>query len=141
MNVAASGSGAGTSDGASQTIVYSDPETGQSHTISDPQFVADKSDVGPLGTLMATPLSGQNGQVAVTYTVDDGDLAFLARGQQAHETYQFTITDSQGAATTETVTVTLTGGDHAPVATNDAYSIAENNTLSVDVGGRRAGQR
>jgi VCBS repeat-containing protein len=64
-----------------------------------------------------------------TVTYDSGAIfADLDAGQTATDTFTYTITDAQGLTSTATATVTITGvtQNAAPVAADDALTLAEN---------------
>ncbi|KAF0190280.1 MAG: outer membrane adhesin-like protein, partial [Gammaproteobacteria bacterium] len=76
-----------------------------------------------------------------------GEFDFLAAGATTTDTFNYTISDAQGATDTATVTVTITGVNDAPVAVADTNSIAEDalfvtgnvllNDTDVDTGDTR----
>ncbi|WP_040310025.1 cadherin-like domain-containing protein, partial [Asticcacaulis biprosthecium] len=72
-----------------------------------------------VGTLTAsvTPAGkGGGGTVNWTFSVDNDDIQFLAVGQTLTQTYDVTVSDGW-ASDTETVTITITGTNDAPVLT------------------------
>jgi VCBS repeat-containing protein len=72
-----------------------------------------------------------DGQV-VTY---DAGAAFegLAEGETATDIITYTVSDSHGALSTATVTVTVTGANDGPVAADDAAAVAEGGSAVIDV--------
>ena len=74
---------------------------------------------------ISTAPSKGSGSIAAdgTYTFDPGsDFQNLAVGETEDVTFQVTVTDGEGAQDVKTVTVTVTGTNDAPVATNDPGS-------------------
>ncbi|MBT7759690.1 MAG: tandem-95 repeat protein [Rhodospirillaceae bacterium] len=72
------------------------------------------------------------GQVAWDFAIDDADIDDLAEGQVLSQSYDVTIEDGQGGAATQTVTVTITGTNDAPVAMDDiGFSTLEDTPLSI----------
>ncbi|QKV57522.1 MAG: hypothetical protein HT580_09985 [Dechloromonas sp.] len=100
---------------------------------------------------VATSVAGTYGSVSIaadgsyTYTLDNSKpmVQALARGQSVTDTFTYTITDSQGATSSTTLTITVNGANDAPVITvragdADSASLTEtnsglivSNTLSV----------
>jgi VCBS repeat-containing protein len=71
-----------------------------------------------------------------TYTMDSttGSAADkLTAGDTFTETFEATVTDDKGATDTQTVTVTITGTNDAPVATVDTGAVYESSSVTVDV--------
>ncbi|WP_162847600.1 tandem-95 repeat protein, partial [Marinomonas communis] len=70
-----------------------------------------------------------------TYSFDPGsDFDDLAAGATRAVTFTYTATDNNGAVSNpQTVTITVTGTDDAPVASDDAQSTGENTVLSSSV--------
>ena len=66
-----------------------------------------------------------NGDGTVTYTPDPN--------WNGVDTFSYTVSDGRGGTDTATVTVTVTAVNDAPVATDDADSIGEDGSSSVDV--------
>ena len=67
-----------------------------------PQFTAETS-------------HGLGGEVTWSYQVDNGSVQFLRAGQTVTETYAVTVSDGHGGLATQTITVTITGTEDAPV--------------------------
>jgi VCBS repeat-containing protein len=110
-------------ESSSGSIAFSDIETADTHTASfTPQ------DSGYLGTFSLDPLSesGGSGSVGWHFTVNNADVQFLAQGQSLIQTYHVFITDDNGAATLQDVTVAVEGTNDAPTAVNE--------TVITDVG-------
>jgi len=92
---------------ASGSIAFSDVDAGDTHAVS----VAPQ-DVGYLGALVATVIGGQ---VDWTFTVNDGALDGFGAGETVLQSYDVTVDDGNSGTATETVTITLTGTNDAPV--------------------------
>jgi len=102
---------------------FSDVDAGDTHTIS-----FDFSGALP-GTEGAVT---DNGDGTYTYTVQN-DYDFLAVGETVEETaFTYTVTDSQGASSTNTVSVVIEGRNDAPVA-SAVSAIAEEDGPAVTV--------
>ncbi len=96
------------------------------------------------GAYGALALNGNSGQW--TYTLDngtngvDGAVQTLADGETATDTFTVRVTDDKGGFDEQTVTITITGTNDAPVITSavQADDVAEDGTLvamgSVDAG-------
>ena len=88
-------------------------------------------DIGDVHTYTVTPLAPGQGSVSIdsntgVYTFDPGaDFQSLAQGATAMVTFDVMITDNNGASDTETVTVTITGANDAPIAQDDAITAIE----------------
>ncbi|MEZ5644406.1 MAG: Ig-like domain-containing protein [Burkholderiaceae bacterium] len=96
---------------------------------------------------VGTALAGSNGGL---FTVNaDGTVSFdpngqfdaLAPGATATTTVSYTISDGAGGTDTATITVTVTGINNAPVATDNVYTVGEDdagaslgNVISGDTG-------
>ena len=80
---------------------------------------------------------------AVVSITDEGVLTYdptsaagaqaIAQGEQADDTFTYTIKDVPGGEATGTVTVTLTGANDAPSATDDLINMDEEATHSSDL--------
>src|SRR5690606_22298625 len=55
----------------------------------------------------------------------NGAFEYLGAGEQATLVFSYTITDDHGAASTATVTITVTGVNDAPTANNDSLTVDE----------------
>lgn len=82
-------------------------------------------DAGYVGVFTAAIESdsrqGEQGAVVWQFIVGDGDLDFLAEGEELNQQYVITVEDAHGAFVEKTVTVTLFGKDDAPIA-KDTYA-------------------
>ena len=90
---------------------------------------------------VATSVAGTYGSVSIAadgsyaYTLDNSKptVQALARGQSVTDTFTYTITDSQGATSSTTLTVTVNGANDAPIITvragdADSASLTETNS-------------
>ena len=68
-----------------------------------------------------------NNGTDVTYT-PDADF-------NGSDNFTYTVSDGQGGTDTATVAVTVNPINDVPLATNDAYQVAQDNSLSVDIAG------
>src|SRR6202000_3377743 len=62
------------------------------------------------------------GAVGVAFAAADGAFDFLSAGETLTVTYNVTVTDAQGAASSQPVTFTVTGTNDAPVLNADTSS-------------------
>ncbi|MCC9607773.1 Ig-like domain-containing protein [Blastopirellula sp. JC732] len=65
----------------------------------------------------------------------NGSFASLAEGETAEESFTYSVADGSGLMSTSTVVITITGVDHAPVTSDDAYETAEDAPLSIPAAG------
>ena len=78
--------------------------------------------------------SNGSGKLKWTFSEDDRDFDFLAKGETIVLTYEITLKDNHGGSTKKTVTLTVTGTDDKPVfATTSGATLSEqaNKTLSL----------
>ena len=114
-------------DAANGVLVNdTDVDAGSTRTVTAVQGVT--ANVGTATTLAS-------GAVVTLNT--DGSYDFvpgetLGVGETANEVINYTITDDQGATSTSTLTITVTGVNDAPIATADTNAVTEDATLSVD---------
>ena len=66
----------------------------------------------------------------VSYSAQDG-FANLAEGETTTETFDYTVSDKLGATDRGQATVTITGGNDAPVASDDHITISEEQILEA----------
>ena len=98
-------------------ILFADVDGGGSYTaniVSNPAPGAEPY-LGSISPVITQPMGGQPGTVDWTFTVNDSALDFLAAGQQVVQRYTLTIEDGAGGTATETMEITLTGANDAPV--------------------------
>ncbi len=78
--------------------------------------------------------SNGSGKLKWTFSEDDRDFDFLAKGETLVLTYEITLRDNRGGTNKETVKITITGTDDKPVfATTAGATLSEqaNKTLSL----------
>ncbi|WP_424971444.1 tandem-95 repeat protein, partial [Dinoroseobacter sp. S76] len=92
-------------------LAASDADTGASLTWSGGETTA-------LGVFAIT------GDGAWSYTLDNDAAQALAAGQEVTETTEVTVSDGQGGSATQTLSVTITGTNDAPVVTSGADDAA-----------------
>jgi len=69
-----------------------------------------------------------------TFDYNPGDkFNYLAVGETATDTFEYTISDGHGGTNTATVTITITGANDVPTAVADTYTIGEDESLSPTV--------
>ena len=61
---------------------------------------------------------------AYTYTLTDSALDSLDNGQQATDTYVYTLSDGQGGSDTATLTITINGADEITVSVSEGTGVA-----------------
>jgi len=72
---------------------------------------------GALSTTMLDPATGDtDGQYEWDFALDNGAVDFLASGETLTLVYDVAATDDHGVSDTQTVTITITGVDDAPLA-------------------------
>lgn len=94
----------------SGVITFSDADTGDLHQAS---FVAQGADYRGSFTLGALDQDGN--AVGWNFSIDDAVLDNLGAGETLTQVYLVTIADGHGGSTSQSVTVTLTGTNDAPV--------------------------
>ncbi|HWL35607.1 MAG TPA: Ig-like domain-containing protein [Frankiaceae bacterium] len=101
--------------------------------------LANDSDAEGALTITGIDTTGTSGQVTnnndgtVTYN-PNGAFEDLANGEDEDDTFTYTVTDSNGATDTATVTIDVNGINDAPVAASDAASAGENSSgVAVNV--------
>jgi VCBS repeat-containing protein len=71
---------------------------------------------------------------AGTYTYNpNGKFNSLPAGQQASDTFTYTVSDGHGGIATATVTITITSANQPPVANNDTASVNEDDPSGVTI--------
>lgn len=109
-------------------------------SLLDLAFDVTPPDVPDTKTVVRVDGSGLQGSVAVAeggtgviYT-PGGTLLDLAFGESAVETFTYTMRDALGLESTATVTVNVSGVNHAPTALDDVAAAAENSApVTIDV--------
>uniref|UniRef100_UPI003013AE46 VCBS domain-containing protein n=1 Tax=Methylobacterium nigriterrae TaxID=3127512 RepID=UPI003013AE46 len=122
---------AGSGTRAAATLSFADVDLNDTHTVSGSLTSAAWSAGAalPVGTasalvsaltLTATNSTGTGaGSVTAAFALADTPAAFLAAGETLTATYDVTVTDNHGAASTRPVAFTLTGTNDAPVLAPD----------------------
>jgi VCBS repeat-containing protein len=87
---------------------------------------------GGLGTfsLSLTENSG-SGQVPWTFSVDNGAVQSLGRGQYITETFVVQLADHHGGNATQNVTITIGGVNDAPAIAHAALTISQGHTVTL----------
>src|SRR5438132_1218931 len=75
-----------------------------------------------LDPLTPDSTGGVTGSVGWHFSVTIGRVECMAAGQQLTQKYDVTIDDGHGGATPQTVTITITGSNDAPVITSAAQA-------------------
>ncbi|MEK6788342.1 MAG: Ig-like domain-containing protein [Pseudomonadota bacterium] len=91
-------------------------------------------DVSTFGLLPGATVTGTYGTLAISadgsysYRVDaeDADFLALAKGESATESFTYQVSDSRGVSDKATITIDVTGANHAPVAVDDVGFAAVN---------------
>ena len=100
---------------------------------------ANDTDVDLGDTRKVTQVSGRPGAKGsvsvdangnVSYSAQDG-FASLAKGQTTTETFDYTVSDKLGATDRGQATVTITGGNDAPVGADDRIVVSEEQILEA----------
>src|SRR5262249_47687986 len=99
---------------AAGAITFSDVDLTDTHTVT---FTPDGNNY--LGTFTPTlahdATGGSTGIVGWTFSVSDKAVEFLAAGQTLTQTYTVLVADNNGGLAAQTVTITITGTNQAPV--------------------------
>ena len=91
-------------------------------------------------TLSVTPQTGVAGSNGGVFSIDaagevtfnpDGDFEDLAVGATRDTTLTYEISDGNGGTDTATITVTVTGANDAPTATDNDYTVGEDDGAAV----------
>ncbi|NNG03874.1 MAG: tandem-95 repeat protein, partial [Inquilinus sp.] len=106
----------------------SDVDLGDTLTVSAVQGVA--ANVGSAMTLASGALLTMNADGSYSYD-PNGQYDSLRAGETGTDTFEYTVTDSQGASQTATVTVTINGVNNGPVVGDDVGATGENAVLTV----------
>jgi VCBS repeat-containing protein len=106
-----------TTTSASGRLSASDVDNGATQTWSIIEAEGGPSAAGQYGSLTVDAKTG-----AWTYTLnnDAKNVQSLAAGESHDETFTVRVTDDQGATAEQTVTITVTGTNDAPVITSNA---------------------
>ncbi|WP_394893684.1 beta strand repeat-containing protein [Mesorhizobium sp. AaZ16] len=118
---------------ATGNITFDDYDLADTHVVSITGGPA-----SPLGSLTFVTTEQPNtigGTTAWTYTLNNAAAQYLAQGQSVTETYTVTLDDGHGSTTAETVTVTVTGVNDAPVAVDDTDAGDEDTLITGSVAG------
>ncbi|KGM47173.1 hypothetical protein ATO9_19365 [Pseudooceanicola atlanticus] len=85
-------------------------------------------------TITGAPVEGQAWlDGSNLYFETEGDMQDLAPGETRDVFVEVTATDQHGASATSTITVTIEGSDQAPVASNNRFTVAEDEVGTFDV--------
>ena len=95
-------------------------------------------DAGDTKTLVSVNTAGTTGSVTANA---DGTVNYatgsafqsLKAGATATDTFSYTVRDSAGAESTASVTMTITGVNDGPIAVDDAGSVSEDQSVTLDV--------
>jgi VCBS repeat-containing protein len=112
-----SGSVLPTSLTTSGDIVFSDPDTGDTHSITNVTYTGPgAASLGTLSLVKDSDTSGSSdvGQFTWTYSVAPASVAFLSAGEERTETFDVTISDGNGGTAQQTITVNLQGAAQGP---------------------------
>ena len=104
-------------------VLANDTDVDTGHELSVAAVAGVAGNVGHAVTgIYGSVTIGANG--SYTYTLDNGDpdTQALAQGATVADAFSYTVTDEFGATSTANLTVTITGTNDAPVASNDAIS-------------------
>ena len=117
-------------DSGTITVTAIQPSGGSSSSVTSSSTYASNgtSVVGTYGTLII----GADG--SYTYTADQSAADALDAGETADDVFTYTVTDENGATTTATLTITVSGSNDAPVARDDTGTVKEDATLTVSDG-------
>ncbi|MBT9312860.1 VCBS domain-containing protein, partial [Leptothoe kymatousa] len=100
---------------ATGNITFSDVDIADNHSIT---VTPDGGNITNLGALTVTPgniNSGEGKAFDWTFSVNDGDVDYLAAGETLTQVYTVTVTDTANTTATQTVTITINGTNDVPV--------------------------
>ena len=115
---------------ATLTVTAIQPSGGSSSDVTSSSTYSSNgtSVVGTYGTLII----GADG--SYTYSADQSAADALDAGETADDVFTYTVTDENGATTTATLTITVSGANDGPVARDDTGTVKEDATLTVSDG-------
>ena len=115
---------------ATLTVTAIQPSGGSSSDVTSSSTYGSNgtSVVGTYGTLII----GADG--SYTYSADQSAADALDAGETADDVFTYTVTDENGATTTATLTITVSGANDGPVARDDTGTVKEDATLTVSDG-------
>lgn len=93
------------------------------------------NDTDPEGNALTAELA-DNAQHGTLTLNSNGSFAYTpSDGFTGEDAFTYRAKDAGGSSNVATVTITVGGGNQAPTANNDAYSVPEDETLGVDAPG------
>ncbi|MET0437516.1 MAG: DUF5801 repeats-in-toxin domain-containing protein [Devosia sp.] len=95
---------------ANGSVAFSDVDTIDTHSAS---FAAQAN--GYVGTFALGAVDQNGNTVGWTYSVADSAIDYLAAGQTLTQKYDVTVDDGKGGTAVQTITVTITGTNDAPI--------------------------
>ncbi len=126
-------SGAVVEDGsvaASGQVAFADVDLRDAHSVSSIE-----NGTGYLGTFTAQMTDDGagdgGGSVTWSFSVDNAAIQYLAAGEVRTQSYTVAVSDGQGGTVNQTVTVTLTGTNDAPIITTADVQGGVNETQPV----------
>ncbi|MFO1142690.1 MAG: VCBS domain-containing protein [Amaricoccus sp.] len=101
---------------------------------------ADDGEATTLSYALDTPVAGLTLDPDGTYSFDAGDAAYqhLTAGATGLVVAHYTVTDAQGASSTASLTIAVTGTNDAPVAVVDAVAVDEGGIITGSLAGTDA---
>ncbi|MET3595343.1 VCBS repeat-containing protein, partial [Mesorhizobium shonense] len=136
--------GSSSQDQTSGTIIFTDADLSDTHTVAAgaASFIWSGGDLtaGQQSTLAAAGSIAFNesdstgtgiGAIDWAYHITDSAIDFLASGQTLTVSYDVTVTDNNGATSTQPVTITISGANDTPVAVADQVVVTEDTPLSL----------
>ncbi|WP_153041747.1 Ig-like domain-containing protein, partial [Pseudovibrio sp. Ad14] len=123
---------AGQNDGPIANSVTASTDEGSSVTLSPNYSDVDASDTHTFNV----DTTGTLGSVVVnedgTFSYDpNGQFEALSADETATDSFQYTVTDSSGATSTQTVTITIAGQNDGPIANSVAASTDEGSSVTL----------
>ncbi|MFL5679682.1 MAG: Ig-like domain-containing protein [Chloroflexota bacterium] len=92
-----------------------------------------RNDTDPDGDTLATVAVGAPG-VGTASILPDGSVRYTPpSGYSGPDSFDYTISDGHREEASATVSITVTGANHAPVATPDSATTAEDTTVTIPV--------
>ena len=114
---------------AEGTIAFTDVDLIDTHGVT--VAAEDAGYLGSFAAAIAADSTGSGaGSVSWSFSVGAGEIAALAAGETLEQDYDVTLDDGHaGGTATQTVTITLTGANDAPLAADDAADVQEDGAL------------
>ncbi len=99
----------------SGNISFTDVDLSDTHTV---HVGTNPGNIGTLSAVVSESSNSSNGTVDWTYSVPNSQAQYLGAGETKVESFTVAVDDGNGGVSTQTVSVTITGTNDAPVIIN-----------------------